>query len=163
MEPHKSPLNQIWSQSGKIYIGHATCRSPYTIPYHATSVRVTFVLFDSVTNQPLSALEALTILQNSNAQAALLSEDVQSSTSFEAGNHILILIPMHILFILAVMQIPPSEDDNNESGRQPIVYVCKIYSYHCSIRVRWRYNCWSCYRRATGCSSANIVRNLYRI
>ena len=52
--------------------------------YHPTSVQVTFILFDPNTNQPLSASQAVQILQSSDAQSALLSDDVQSSSAFQA-------------------------------------------------------------------------------
>ena len=50
--------------------------------YHFKSVRVTFILTDPETNRTLPAVEAIMVLQQSNAQAALVSDNIQVSSDF---------------------------------------------------------------------------------
>jgi len=52
---------------------------------YPNSVRVTLILIDQVTNQPLEASKALEILQQSGARIALLTEPVQCISAFTAG------------------------------------------------------------------------------
>ena len=44
--------------------------------YHYKRVRVTFILTDPETNRTLPAIEAIMVLQQSDAQAALVSDNI---------------------------------------------------------------------------------------
>ena len=61
--------------------------------HHYISVLVTFVLIDPETNRTLTAIEAITILQRGDAQAALLSDDVQAISAFAVAGK---LVMVHV-------------------------------------------------------------------
>lgn len=83
MERHKSLLNHSWTQSGnqKLY-QYVPVLSFNNYP---NSVRVTFILHNRNTSQVVPAPEALRILEQSNAQAALLGNGVEAISSFVIG------------------------------------------------------------------------------
>ena len=61
--------------------------------HHYISVLVAFVLIDPETNRTLTAIEAITILQRGDAQAALLSDDVQAISAFAVAGK---LVMVHV-------------------------------------------------------------------
>ena len=77
---------------------------------------VTFVLIDPETNQTLSATEAITILQQGNAQAALFSDNVQAISAFAVAGELKICnvtlqslshvkVPQMIMIMIIIMII----------------------------------------------------------